>query len=168
MRIISLLVLFSLIGAGWALAQIPAGKYKSADFPDDRKAIQALFKNLYDSTHFLEDNYVGIGAEGVIHFGYKDQVKSQSNPDYVFKSVTPVQDMLVLRIIGGHAAVQNAMLDVRFGTPAGDRVVRVLRTEVFVKENGTWYYVNGQGTMVMDKEELRWLQERRREKVPKP
>ena len=44
------------------------------------------------------------------------------------------------------AAVKNMILDVVFSTPKGYLFITVIRTETYIKQNGKWYFVGGQGT----------------------
>jgi uncharacterized protein YchJ len=46
------------------------------------------------------------------------------------------------------------ILDVVFSTPGGDFSITVIRTETYIKQNGKWYFVAGQGTKLATKEEL--------------
>jgi hypothetical protein len=70
-----------------------------------------------------------------------------------FKSAKPVPGTTVLRIYNGDAAVKNFVLGVVFATTKGDFPTRVVRTETYIKQNGKWYFVAGQGTRVLSKEE---------------
>ena len=47
------------------IAQPPAGKYNTTDYPEDRKAIE-LIKRLPDSLQHLNDDYIAVGPEGKI------------------------------------------------------------------------------------------------------
>ena len=71
-----------------------------------------------------------------------------------FKSITPRPGTSVLRVYNGDAAVKNIILDVVFATPGEDMSITVIRTETYIKQNGKWYFVAGQGTKLATKEEL--------------
>lgn len=66
--------------------------------------------------------------------------------------------MDILRIYDGKTAIWNTLSDVVFDTPKGDFKIRVQRVEVYVKQNGGWCSVAGQGTRILSKEELEALQ----------
>ncbi len=68
----------------------PSGKYNTTDYPEDRKAIEAQRSIMDDSTQFLNDDYIGVGAEGKAYYGYKEEMKSFFDNGMKFKSVTPV------------------------------------------------------------------------------
>ena len=138
-----------------ANGQVPlSGKYNTTDYPEDRKAIEAQRSIMEDSTQFLNDDYIGVGAEGKAYYGYKEEIKSFFDNGMKFKSVTPVPGSYVLRIYNGDAAIRNSMLDVVFEAPKGTLSIRVLRIENDIKQNGKWYFVAGQGTLAMSKEEF--------------
>ena len=53
------------------------------------------------------------------------------------------------------------ILDVVFATPGGDFSITVIRTETYIKQNGKWYFVAGQGTKLATKEELQEMGKKR-------
>lgn len=130
----------------------PAGKYDTANYPEDRKAIELLGRR-NDSTRFLNDDYIAIGPEGRISYGFEQWKQGFKEEGATFKSATPVPGTTILRIYNGDAAVKNFVLDVVFATAKGDFPIRVVRTETYIKQNGRWYFVSGQGTRVLSKEE---------------
>ncbi len=135
-------------------AQIPpAGKYNTTNYPDDRKAIEAL-GYLQDSTVYLNDDYISVGAEGRVYYGKMQEENSFKKYDLKFKSVTPEAGTAILRIFDGKAAVSNAVLNVVFSSPKGDMHVKVIRSTTYVKQLGKWYMVYGQGTLVQTDAEL--------------
>ena len=131
----------------------PVGKYNTTNYPEDRKAIEAL-QLLHDSTVHLNDDYIAVGPEGKVSYGYAQWKKGFTDNKAAFKSVTLVPGTYVLRIYNGDAAVKNMVLDVVFATPGGDMSITVIRTETYIKQNGKWYFVAGQGTKLATKEEL--------------
>jgi len=150
---------FLLAGAARpALAQtVPAGKYPTTDYPEDRKQL-ALIGNVFDPALSLNDNYVGVGAEGRFYYGTAAELKAFEKYQLTFKSVTPTPGTELLRIFNGTTAIHTKQADVIFGSPHGDLPIRVIRTETFVKQNGKWHYVAGQGTQVKTETELAaWL-----------
>lgn len=136
------------------MAQVPpAGKYNTTNYPEDRKAIEALGM-LKDSAVHLNDDYIAVGPEGKISYGYEEWKKGFADKGATFKSVTPRPDTYILRVYNGDAAVKNMILDVVFSTPGGEMFITVIRTETYIKQNGKWYFVGGQGTKLATKEEV--------------
>ena len=135
-------------------AQIPPlGKYNTTNYPEDRKEIEALGM-LADSSVYLNDDYISVGAEGMIYYGRIQEENSFKKNDFKFKSITPVQGTAILRIFDGKTAVSNAILNVVFSSPKGDLHVKVIRSTTYVKQMGKWYIVFGQGTLVQTETEL--------------
>jgi hypothetical protein len=136
------------------MAQVPpTGKYNSTDYPEDRKAIEALGM-VKDSSVHLNDDYIAVGPEGKVSYGYDEWKRGFTDKGASFKSVTPRPGTYILRVYNGDAAVKNMILDVVFATPGGDMPITVIRTETYIKQNGKWYFVGGQGTKLATKEEL--------------
>ncbi len=134
----------------------PAGKYDSTSYPKDRKDINGLSMkiNFVDTSVYYNDDYIAVGPEGKVSYGFNEWRTGFTNTGATFKSVTPVPGATVLRIYNGDAAVRNSILNVVFDTPNGELTIKVVRTETFIKRKGKWYFVAGQGTRVMSKEEL--------------
>lgn len=130
----------------------PVGKYDTTGYPEDRKAIELLGRR-NDSTRFLNDDYIAVGPEGRISYGFEQWKQGFKEEGATFKSARPVPGTTILRIYNGDAAVKNFVLDVVFATAKGDFPLRVVRTETYIKQNGRWYFVAGQGTRVLSKEE---------------
>jgi hypothetical protein len=136
------------------LAQVPpTGKYNSTNYPEDRKAIEALGM-INDSTVYLNDDYIAVGPEGKVSYGFEEWKRGFSDKGAIFKSITPRPGTYILRVYNGDAAVKNMILDVVFATPGGDMSITVIRTETYIKQNSKWYFVGGQGTKLATKEEL--------------
>ncbi|MEP7253402.1 MAG: hypothetical protein ABI683_13505 [Ginsengibacter sp.] len=129
-------------------------KYDTTNYPKDRKAIEAIKGIREDSMHFLNDDYIGVGAEGKAYYGYKDEIKSFIDNEVKFKSARRVPNTYFLRIYNGDAAIKNLALDIVMETPKGILSFRVLRVETFIKRKGKWYRMAGQGTLAMTKEEF--------------
>lgn len=135
-------------------AQVPpAGKYNTSNYPEDRKAIEAL-RMINDSTVYLNDDYIAVGPEGRVSYGFEQWKQGFAEKGASFKSVTPRPGTYILRVYNGDAAVKNMILDVVFSTPAGDMSITVIRSETYIKQNGKWYFIGGQGTKLATKEEL--------------
>lgn len=147
-------VIFLLFFSTGIAAQIPpAGKYNTTNYPEDRKAIEAL-GFLQDSTVYLNDDYISVGAEGRVYYGNMQEENSFKKYELKFKSVTPEAGTAMLRIFDGKAAVSSAILNVVFSSPKGDLHIQVIRSTTYVKQMGKWYMVFGQGTRVQSDEEL--------------
>lgn len=152
-RLLSTAVLLIVLRAVAAYAQVPpANKYDTSSYPEDRKAIEQLSRK-NDSTRFNNDDYIAVGPEGRISYGFDDWKKGFVEEGATFKWVKPVPGTAILRIYNGDAAVKNIVLDVVFATTKGDFPIRVARTETYIKQNGTWYFVAGQGTRILSKAE---------------
>ena len=151
MIIITVIILF--FKANIVMAQVPpTGKYNTTNYPEDRKAIEALTE-VQDSTVYLNDDYIAVGPEGKVSYGFEQWKKGFTDNGATFKSVTPRPGTYILRVYNGDAAVKNMILDVVFSMPKGDMSVTVIRTETYIKQNGKWYFVGGQGTKLATKEE---------------
>jgi hypothetical protein len=137
-----------------AMAQVPPeGKYNTTSYPEDRKAIEAL-REVQDSSVYLKDDYIAVGPEGRVSYGFEQWKQGFAEKGASFKSITPRPGTYILRVYNGDAAVKNMILDVVFSTPGGDFSITVIRTETYIKQNGKWYFVAGQGTKLATKEEL--------------
>lgn len=131
----------------------PEGKYNITNYPEDRKAIEALGM-INDSTVYLNDDYIAVGPEGRVSYGFEQWKQGFAEKGASFKSIIPRPGTYILRVYNGDAAVRNMILDVVFTTPGGDFSITVIRTETYIKQNGKWYFVAGQGTKLATKEEL--------------
>ena len=146
-------------------AQVPPpGKYNTASYPEERKAIEQVSSRL-DSTQFLNDDCIAVGPEGRVSYGFEEWKKGFEDKHATFKSVTPVPGTYILRVYNGDAAVKNMTLDVVFDTPEGELYITVIRTETYIKQNGKWYFVAGQGTAKMSAAELEEKVKKARTKI---
>ena len=137
-----------------AIAQIPpAEKYNTTNYPKDRKIIQSI-SNSFDKSLSLNDNYVGIGADGKISYGVPAELETFVKDGITFKSITPVPGTELLRIFNGNTAINTKTVDVVFNSKNGDVHFKVIRAETFIKQNGKWYFVLGQGTNFMTQAEF--------------
>ena len=58
------------------MAQVPpSGKYNTTNYPEDRKAIEAL-GTAEDSLVHLNDDYIAVGPEGKVSYGYDEWKKA--------------------------------------------------------------------------------------------
>lgn len=155
-KIIAFVIMLTFIISPALQAQPPAGKYNTTNYPEERKEI-ALMNRLPDSLKHLNDDYIAVGPEGLISYGLEQWKKGFSDAGVTFKSAKPVPGMSVLRVYNGDAAVNHFVVDVVLSTPTGDLPIRVIRTETFIKQEGKWYFVSGQGTMPTSKAEMEKL-----------
>ncbi|MES2777968.1 MAG: hypothetical protein V4722_27560 [Bacteroidota bacterium] len=146
-----------MLTANTVAAQPPAGKYNTENFPEDRKAIDSL----NGPASFLNDDVIAVGPEGKISYGFAQWLTPVPGlEDMGFKSITPVPGMAVFRIYNGDAAVRHYVVDVVLtSTTKGDFAVRVIRTETFIKTNGKWHMVYGQGTKWLNEKEFKLFME---------
>ena len=136
------------------MAQVPpVGKYNTTNYPEDRKAIEALGM-IQDSSVYLNDDYISVGAEGMVYYGRIQEENSFKKYDLKFKSVMPEKGTQILRIFDGKTAVSNAILNVVFSSSKGDLYVKVIRSSTYIKHMGKWYLVFGQGTIVQTEAEM--------------
>ncbi|MEP6712264.1 MAG: hypothetical protein ABJA37_07610 [Ferruginibacter sp.] len=150
---IVIIVIIAAIALDTETQVVPPGKFNVTNYPKDRAAIDAI-RNKFDSTFSLNDNYVGIGAEGMIYYGKMAELKSMQQSGVSFKSVTVVPGTSLLRIFNGNSALKTFVADVVFTKADGELYVKVIRQESYVKQGGKWFYVAGQDTMVQTPEEL--------------
>lgn len=136
------------------LGQVPPlGKYDTTNFPEDREFINSI-SNIFDPSLSLNDNSISIGADGSIAYGLEEEFQKFERNGMVFKSVESIPGTELIRIFGGHTAIKTKVANVVFTTPDGDLHFKVIRAETYIKENGKWYYVLGQGTNFMTQEEF--------------
>lgn len=131
----------------------PPGKYDTINYPEDRKFINSIV-NIFDSSLSLNDNSISIGADGSIAYGLKEELQKFESNSMTFKSVESVPGTELVRIFNGQTAIKTKVADVIFSTPDGDLHFKVIRAETYIKDNGKWYYVLGQGTNFMTQEEF--------------
>ena len=132
---------------------VPAGKYDITNYPKDRKIINSI-QNSFDKSLSLNDDYVGIGADGKMSFGIPAELQTFVKDSISFKSITPVPGTELLRIFNGTTAIKTKAVDVVFSSPKGDVHFKVIRAETFIKQKGKWYFVLGQGTNFMTQAEF--------------
>jgi hypothetical protein len=150
-----------------AFAQPPAGKYNTENYPEDRKAIDSL--NGYDPSNLLNDDLISVGPEGKISYGFAQWTTPVPGlEDFRFKSFTPMPGMTILRVYNGDAAVRHSVVDVVVTSPTkGDFALRVIRTETYIKTNGKWHLVYGQGTKWLNEEEFKLFMQQSKDAAKK-
>ena len=131
----------------------PFGKYDTINYPEDRKFINSI-SNIFDPSLSLNDNSISIGADGSIAYGLEEEFQKFARNGMTFKSVVTVPETELVRIFNGQTAIKTKVADVVFSTPDGDLHFKVIRAETYIKDNGKWYYVLGQGTNFMTQEEF--------------
>lgn len=131
----------------------PPGKYDTTNYPEDRAFINSI-SNIFDPSLSLNDNSISIGADGSIAYGLEEEFQKFARNGMTFKSVESVQGTELVRIFNGTTAIKTKVANVVFSTPDGDLHFKVIRAETYIKDNGKWYYVLGQGTNFMTQEEF--------------
>jgi hypothetical protein len=131
----------------------PLGKYDTSNYPEDRKFINSI-SNIFDPSLSLNDNSISIGADGTIAYGLEEEFQKFAKNGMTFKSVVSVPGTELVRIFNGQTAIKTKVADVVFSTPDGDLHFKVIRAETYIKDNGKWYFVLGQGTNFMTQEEF--------------
>lgn len=149
-------MVFIFIGMGTVklFGQVPPpGKYDTTNYPEDRKFINSI-SNIFDPSLSLNDNSISIGADGSIAYGLAEEFQKFARNGMTFKSVVYVPGTELVRIFNGQTAIKTKVADVVFSTPDGDLHFKVIRAETYIKDNGKWYFVLGQGTNFMTQEEF--------------
>jgi hypothetical protein len=151
MLITILLIVFSSIRMTGQVP--PPGKYDTTNYPEDRAFINSI-SNIFDPSLSLNDNSISIGADGSIAYGLEEEFQKFARNGMTFKSVESVPGTELVRIFNGTTAIKTKVANVVFSTPDGDLHFKVIRAETYIKDNGKWYYVLGQGTNFMTQEEF--------------
>ena len=131
----------------------PPGKYDTTNYPKDREFINSI-SNIFDKSLSLNDNSISIGADGSIAYGLEEEFQKFERNGMSFKSVVSVPGTELVRIFNGTTAIKTKVADVVFSTPEGDLHFKVIRAETYIKQDGKWYFVLGQGTNFMTQEEF--------------
>jgi len=131
----------------------PAGKYDTTNYPEDREFINSI-SNIFDPSLSLDDNSISIGADGSISYGLEEEFQKFARNGMTFKSVVSVPGTELVRIFNGTTAIKTKVADVVFSTPEGDLYFKVIRAETYIKQDGKWYFVLGQGTNFLTQEEF--------------
>ncbi|MEO0310716.1 MAG: hypothetical protein RIQ89_373 [Bacteroidota bacterium] len=151
---LQLLILFNWLVISKIIGQVPPpGKYDTTNYPEDRAFINAI-TNIFDPSLSLNDNSISIGADGSIAYGLEEEFQKFARNGMTFKSVASVPGTELVRIFNGHTAIKTKVANVVFNTPEGDLHFKVIRAETYIKDNGKWYYVLGQGTNFLTQEEF--------------
>jgi hypothetical protein len=133
------------VGTLNAFAQIDTLK-----FPKERKEINAL---LHDPTFKIQtqndcNDFVSVGPKGDINYSLTQWRNSQGKEKLIFKSVKVVPGSEIVRIYDRTTAVVNWLADVQLNVQGHDIALKVRRLEVFIKKDGSWCMVAGQGTQI--------------------
>jgi hypothetical protein len=150
------IIIFVIIGLKTATSfgQVPPpGKYDTTNYPEDRAFINSI-SNIFDPSLSLNDNSISIGADGSIAYGLEEEFQKFARNGMTFKSVESVPGTELIRIFNGQTAIKTKVAHVVFSTPEGDLHFKVIRAETYIKDNGKWYFVLGQGTNFMTQEEF--------------
>jgi len=138
------------------LVAITVSSYAQIDtlnFPKERIEIQTLMHDPEFKAQTQKDcnDLVTVGPKGDINYSLTQWKDSQVKERLIFKSVTIVPGSEIIRIYGPATAVVNWLADVRLNIQGHDIAIKVRRLEVFIKKEGSWCMVAGQGTQVDEK-----------------
>jgi len=136
-----------------ALALSGYTQIDTLNFPKERMEIRALLldSELKAKTQKNCSDLISVGPKGDINYSLTQWRDAQAKENLVFKSVKVVPGSEIIRIYGSTTAVVNWLADVQLIIQGQDIALKVRRLEVFVKKNGNWCMVAGQGTQVDEK-----------------
>ena len=143
-----LIICALLTGSISAFAQLDTLSY-----PKERKEVIAFMHDpefKVQTQHNCND-FVSVGPKGDINYSLPQWKGSQEKEKLVFKSVKVVPGTEIIRIYTATTAVVNWLADVQINVQGHDIALKVRRLEVFIKKNGSWCMVAGQGTQVDEK-----------------
>ncbi len=146
MKIKKYLVASLLCGSGMtAFAQMD-----TLSFTKERQEIRAIVHDPASSANSAEscNDVVMVGAKGDISFTARGLKDARSQEKVVFKSVKPVPGSEIIRIYNANTAVVNWLAAVQLQVDGHEVALKVRRLEVYVKKQGNWCRVAGQGTQV--------------------
>jgi len=123
------------------------------NFPKERREIKTLMHDPEFKAQTQKDcnDLVTVGPKGDINYSLTQWKDSQVKEKLIFKSVTIVPGSEIIRIYGPATAVVNWLADVHLNIQGNDIAIKVRRLEVFIKKEGSWCMVAGQGTQVDEK-----------------
>lgn len=122
-------------------------------FPKERMEIRALLLDpaLKVQTQKNCNGLISVGPKGDINYSLTEWKDTQAKERLIFKSVKVIPGSEIIRIYGSTTAVVNWLADVKLSVQGQDISLKVRRLEVFVKKDGNWCMVAGQGTQVDEK-----------------
>lgn len=92
----SILVGLTLLFLSKAYSQVPPpNKYDTSSYPEERKAIELVGRK-NDSTPFKNDDYIAVGPEGRIAYGFEEWKKGFVEEGASFKSAKPVPGTTIM------------------------------------------------------------------------
>lgn len=129
----------------YASAQIDTISYAK-----ERKEIKAIVHDPKSSANSAATcmDIVMVGAKGDISFDDKEIKGARAQEKVVFQSVNLVPGTEIIRIYNASTAVVNWLADVKLKVDGKDVSMKVRRLEVYIKKQGNWCRVAGQGTEV--------------------
>ena len=141
----TLLIFVFSLGAISAFAQLD-----TLSFPNERKEVETF---MHDPEFKVQtqnncNDFVSVGPKGDINLSLPQWRETQQKEKLVFKSVKVVPGSEIIRIYTATTAVVNWLADVQINVQGHDIALKVRRLEVFIKKNGSWCMVAGQGTQV--------------------
>ncbi|PJJ83641.1 nuclear transport factor 2 family protein [Mucilaginibacter auburnensis] len=118
----------------------------TVSFPKERTEIKAIVHSPGNSA--LGKDIIMVGAKGDISFTQEELKGARAQEKLVFKSVTPVAGSEFIRIYNANTAIVNWLAAVELQVDGHDVSLKVRRIEVYIKKDGKWNRVAGQGTEV--------------------
>ncbi|MBC6113203.1 hypothetical protein ACFOG5_02690 [Pedobacter fastidiosus] len=140
-KLIILLILTILVSP--AFAQVD-----TISFAKERQELRSF---IHDPALIAKANcndLIMVGAKGDISFSTQQTKGSQDNQKLIFKSVKTIPGSEYIRIYNATTAVINWLAAVQLNVAGQDIAIKVRRLEVYVKKDGSWCRVAGQGTQV--------------------
>ena len=129
----------------WGFAQMD-----TTSFARERLEIKAIVHDPINSANSAAScsDVIMVGAKGDISFTAQELKGARGHEKVVFKSVRPVPGSEIIRIYNATTAVVNWLAAVQLQVDGHDVALKVRRLEVYVKKQGNWCRVAGQGTQV--------------------
>ena len=118
----------------------------TVSFPKERAEIKAIVHG--PNSSILGKDIIMVGAKGDISFTQEELKGARAQEKLIFKSVTPVPGSEIIRIYNATTAVVNWLAAVELQVDGHDVSLKVRRIEVYIKKDGKWNRVAGQGTEV--------------------
>ncbi len=122
-------------------------------FPKERQEVKIFMHDpaFKVQTQYSCNDFVAVGPKGDINYSLNQWKATQGQEKLVFKSVKVIPGSEIIRVYNATMAVVNWLADVQINVAGHDIALKVRRLEVFVKKNGNWCMVAGQGTQVDEK-----------------
>ena len=122
----------------------------TTSYVKERQEIKAIVHDPTNGANSAANcrDIVMVGAKGDISFDDKEIKGARAQEKVVFQSVNLVPGTEIIRIYNASTAVVNWLADVKLKVDGKDVNMKVRRLEVYVKKQGNWCRIAGQGTEV--------------------